>query len=286
MRCGCIDIGSNTTRLLVAELDGGRLHEIAGERVFTSIGAAAADDGSIPAAKIAEVADVVAAQAASAVRHGCERIHAVATAAVRRAPNREDLLATLRRVAGVEVELLTAEREARLTHAGAVAMFGAPGELVAVIDVGGGSTELVVGEWWTSLAVGSSSLTRSCVRCDPPSARCVAALRAAAAQAFSSVRAPQAAIALAVGGSATALLLLEDETLDGASLARVIEELRREPVAEYAIRLGLHPERARMLPAGVALLEQACRLWGGRLRVAAGGVREGVVLELQASAYQ
>ncbi len=282
MPCACIDIGSNTTRLLVAEQRDGRLHELAAERVFTSLGAAALADGTIPTAKIAELADVVAAQAASAVRHGCERTRAVATAVVRRAPNREELLGALLRVAGVEVDLLEPGEEARLTYTGAVGMLSEVIEQpVAVIDVGGGSSELVVGDsWWRSLPHGSSSLTRRCVSCDPPSERCVRALREAAEEAFSEVVPPPTELALAVGGSATSLLLVSEDALDPTSLTRALSEVLASPVAEAALRLGLHPERVRILPAGIALLEQACEKFGGRLRVAAGGVREGVVLEL------
>jgi len=280
--CACIDIGSNTTRLLVAEKRDGRLHEIAAERVFTSLGAAALADDTIPTEKIAELADVVAAQVASAVRHRCAEIRVVATAAVRRAPNRVQLLAALTRVAGVEVDLLEPGEEARLTYTGALGMFaeGVDGT-VAVIDVGGGSSELVVGaDWWRSLPHGSSSLTRSCVTCDPPSAACISSLREAAARAFQAVQPPAADLALAVGGSATSLLLVSEDALDARSLGRALERLLAGPVAEVALTIGLHPARARVLPAGIVLLGQACEMFGGSLRVAAGGVREGVALEL------
>ncbi|MEA2301059.1 MAG: exopolyphosphatase / guanosine-5-triphosphate,3-diphosphate pyrophosphatase [Solirubrobacteraceae bacterium] len=309
MRCACIDIGSNTTRLLVADGDpgDGRLRVLAVERVFTAVGAAAAPDGTLPPAKIAEVVAAVAAQAASARRHGAGSTRAVATAAIRRAPNRDLLVSALAR-AGIELEVLTGEQEARLAFAGAIASgpapptdpghrLGAAGS-VAVIDVGGGSTEVVVGRpgsqpgWWASLPVGSSSLTVACVAEDPPSPGCLAGLHAAAAAAFAGLSPPPVELALAVGGSATSLLLLAGPTgptgptpeaeaaLDDRSLGAVLAVLTAEPVAETARRLGLHPERVRVMPAGVTLLARASRVLGAPLRIARGGLREGVILDL------
>lgn len=305
MRCACIDIGSNTTRLLVADGDpaDGRLRVLAAERVFTAVGAVAAPDGTLPAAKIAEVVAVVAAQAASARRHGAGSTRAVATAAIRRAPNRELLVSALAR-AGIELEVLSGEQEARLAFAGAIASapdpptdppgrLGLPGS-VAVVDVGGGSTEVVVGRpgarpgWWVSLPVGSSSLTVACVTENPPSPGCLAGLHAAAAAAFAEVSPPPVELVLAVGGSATSLLLLAgpagptpaaEAALDDRSLGAVLAVLTAESVAETAVRLGLPPERVRVLPAGVTLLARASRVLAAPLRIARGGLREGVILE-------
>ncbi len=298
MPCACIDIGSNTTRLLVAEDGGtaGGVRELAAERVFTAIGAGAARDGALPAAKIAEVVDVVAAQMASARGHGADPVRTVATSAIRRAPNRELLVAALARM-DIELEILSGRQEARLAFAGAIAALGArPAGSVAVVDVGGGSTEVVVGHagdqapWSVSLPVGSSSLTGACVRHDPPSAACLDALAAAAGEAFAAVSPPAAALALAVGGSATSLLLLAGggppgatATLDERSLIRALAALTAEGVAETALRLGLHPERVRVLPAGITLLARASRVFAAPLEIARGGLREGIILDLLAA---
>ncbi|MGI8803655.1 MAG: Ppx/GppA phosphatase family protein [Solirubrobacteraceae bacterium] len=295
MRCACIDIGSNTTRLLVAEDDGtaGGVRELAAERVFTAIGAGTGPDGSLPAAKIAEVVDVVAAQMASARRHGADPIRTVGTAAIRRAPNREVLVAALARV-DIELEILSGRQEARLAFAGAIASLGAaPVGSVAVVDIGGGSTELVVGHagdqapWSVSLPVGSSSLTGGCVRHDPPSSACLDALAAAASEAFAAVSPPAAVLALAVGGSATSLLLLAGAgpqgataTLDERSLIGALAALTAEGVAATALRLGLHPERVRVLPAGITLLARASSVFAAPLQIARGGLREGIIRDL------
>ncbi|MGZ8704870.1 MAG: Ppx/GppA phosphatase family protein, partial [Aeromicrobium sp.] len=95
MICACIDIGSNTTRLLVAEAGDGQLRELVTQRAFTRIGKALRIGGAIPPEKIAETAGVVCTQAAVAREVGADRIIAVATAVIRNAPNRADLLAAV-----------------------------------------------------------------------------------------------------------------------------------------------------------------------------------------------
>ena len=91
MICACIDIGSNTTRLLVADAGDGTLRELVTQRAFTRIGKSLADGGAIPAKKIAETAEVVRTQVAVAAEVGAEHLVAVATAAIRNAPNRDEL---------------------------------------------------------------------------------------------------------------------------------------------------------------------------------------------------
>src|SRR5829696_10062570 len=121
MRCACIDIGSNTTRLLVAEpgTGGHALRDVAADRAFTRLGAGRAPDGTILPARIALVAEVVAAQVAQAREAGARRLRTVATAAVRGAPNQEALCAAVQARAGVPVEVIGPEEEARLAFAGA-----------------------------------------------------------------------------------------------------------------------------------------------------------------------
>jgi exopolyphosphatase/guanosine-5'-triphosphate,3'-diphosphate pyrophosphatase len=294
LRCACIDIGSNTTRLLVAEadpspagLEDGRLLAVASERAFTAIGASVGPDRLVPAAKIAEVAGVVAGQVISARRQGALVIRVVATAAVRAASNGHRLGAEIARVAGVEMEVLSGEQEARLAFVGALASLPRPplGK-VAVVDVGGGSTELVIGthaggpRWSMSLPVGSSTLTTSCIRHDPPSRHCLAALEREAAAAFAGLDPPPVTLALAVGGSATTLLSLDGDQVDPESLAFLLAEFTAEAVLPTSVRLGLHPDRTRLLPAGIVLLARASQLLDRPLRIARGGLREGVILGL------
>jgi exopolyphosphatase/guanosine-5'-triphosphate,3'-diphosphate pyrophosphatase len=287
VRCACIDVGSNTTRLLVAMADGARLHELFSERAFTRLGLACGRDGEIASDKVAEVAAVVARQARIAHELGAASLRVVATSAVRQAVNAPALAAAITEACGATLEILDGDDEARLAFAGAVGMLAdPPAGLLGVVDVGGGSTELVVGtaaggvRWSVSLPVGSGVVTRSDLPTDPPSAAELARLRRKLARVFEGVEAPRPAMAYAVGGSATSLQrLVGSLMLEREALARGLQALVTRPAAEIALRLGLHPERARLLPAAILLLDAASRALQAPLQLAGGGLREGVVLE-------
>jgi len=285
-RCACIDIGSNTTRLLVAEPADGRLREVVSERAFTLLGAAGATPGAVGRDKIGEVAAVVARQVRVAEELGAASLRVVATAAVRGALDRAALAAAIEVACGARLEVLDSRDEARLAFQGAIGMLARcpPGPL-GVVDVGGGSTELVVGTaqegvtWSVSLPLGSAVVTHAAPFSDPPTPAELADARADLAARFAAVRAPRPAVAYAVGGSATSMQRLMGVALDPEALARGLQALVRRPAAEVALRLGLHVERARLLPAGILLLDAAARALGAPLQLAGGGLREGVVLE-------
>ena len=183
MLCACIDIGSNTTRVLVADVVDGRLREVLQQRAFTRIGKGL-KGGEIPREKIAEVARVVAEQRAIVDQLGCVALRVVATAAIRNADNAAEFTAALRGEGGVDVEVLDGAEEARLAFAGATRTLGEPlAGSVGVVDVGGGSTELAIGTlaggatWSESFRVGSGLLTDHYRRSDPPSAAELHAMR-------------------------------------------------------------------------------------------------------------
>src|SRR3954470_25020404 len=137
MLCAAIDIGSNTTRVLVAEPDGGQLRKVMEQRAYTRIGKASQHDGAIDAAKVAEVAEVVATQVRLAEEVGAEAIRTVATAAIREAANRDEVIAEINRVANVDVDVLGEHEEGRLAFIGATKTLGHPVEGdIAVVDVG------------------------------------------------------------------------------------------------------------------------------------------------------
>lgn len=285
MRCACIDIGSNTTRLLVAEPVDGALREILAQRAFTRLGSGRGHDDPIAPAKIAEVANVVAAQVRMAREAGAQAIHAVATAAMRSAPNREELLEAIADQAGVDVTVLTGEEEASLAFAGATASLRhLPTGVVGVADVGGGSSELVCGTmaegatWSASFRVGSGFLADHYLHSDPPSPAELLAVRRHAEGVFEGLEVPDTQAAYAVGGSATSLRRLVGAELSFENLERGIALLASTSGDEVARRFGLHAERVRMLPAGMLLLEQAVAVFGAPLQIAGGGLREGVIL--------
>jgi exopolyphosphatase/guanosine-5'-triphosphate,3'-diphosphate pyrophosphatase len=287
MVCACIDIGSNTTRVLVAEARSARLAELRSERAFTRLGQGLAPGGSLTPAKIEEVARVVADQRALAEAAGARAVRAVATAAVRAAPNADALVAAVRARAGLALTVLAGEQEARLAFLGATGTAARPLDgLVGVVDVGGGSTEIAVGtvpdgvRWWASCPIGSGSLTQRHVRSDPPSAGELDAMRDDARATLGEADVPAAACALAVGGSATSLRRLVGPVLDAASLQRALAVLAGAPAGEVARRHAIEPQRAALLPAGILILAAAARRLGQPLQIGCGGLREGVLLEL------
>src|SRR5262245_61412559 len=166
MLCGAIDIGSNTTRLLVAEPQDGQLRKVMEQRAYTRIGRDANKNGKITAEKIAEVAEVVTTQVRLAHEMGAEVIKTVATAAIRESKNRDQVVAEIEEIAGVEVEVLSEQDEGRFAFIGATKSLGHPADgVVAVVDVGGGSSEIVYGTLpdgvseVKSFKIGSGSLT-------------------------------------------------------------------------------------------------------------------------------
>jgi exopolyphosphatase/guanosine-5'-triphosphate,3'-diphosphate pyrophosphatase len=287
VRCACIDIGSNTTRLLVAEpARDGRLRELHAERAFTRLGSLLGPGGAIPPAVLKVGAEVVAEQVATALEAGAERVRVVATAAIRDAVNRDAFVAAVREHAGVVVDVLTGEEEARLAFRGATGSLpDAPDGLLGVVDVGGRSSELVAGTreegvaWAVSLPVGSGLLADEHLVSDPPTAAELDEVRAHVARVLAGIDAPRPVAAYAVGGSATSLRRLLGNVLDHDALARGLLALAALPRSEVAERFALHPERARLLPAAILLLDGSIRAFGAPLRTCGGGLREGVLLE-------
>jgi exopolyphosphatase/guanosine-5'-triphosphate,3'-diphosphate pyrophosphatase len=283
--CACIDIGSNTTRLLVAEKLDGTLRELMAQRVFTRIGKAV-HNGAIPGEKVAETAEVVASQARMAREAGAGRIEAVATAAIRKAANRDELIAAVADRAGLPLRVLSEEDEARLSFVGATRTLTTPPQhTVAVVDVGGGSTEVAVGTiaggvtWWASLPVGSSVLSDGYLHSDPPAAAELERARLHAAGSFEGLEPPPAEQAVAVGGSATSLRRLVGAELRHDALDRSIRILATTPSGDVARRFDLDPERVRLLPGGILIFDELSQRLGRSLQIATGGLREGVILE-------
>ena len=290
MLCAAIDIGSNTTRVLVAEPEDGQLRGVMDQKAFTRLGQATGDDGAIAAEKVAEVADAVATQVRLAEELDADAIRIVATAAVREAANRDDVADEITKACGLPVEILSEEEEGRLAFIGATRTLGhvVDGE-VAVVDVGGGSTEIVLGSLAggvhsvSSFKLGSGSLTDRFLTGDPPPAAEIRALREHVDAAFEGVAVDPPRQAVAVGGSATSLRSLVGSVLEYETLERAIRVLTGDPIADVAKRFELDPRRVRMLPAGVLVLEKVSGLLGCPLQIGKGALRDGVILDLLAA---
>ena len=287
MRCAAIDIGSNTTRVLVAEPDSGQLRGVMDQKAFTRLGAACGPDGVIGPRKTAEVADAVATQVRLAEELDANAIRIVATAAMRDAANRADVVDEITRACGLPVEILSEQEEGRLAFVGATRTLGhvVEGE-IAVVDVGGGSTEIVLGSLTdgvhsvSSFKIGSGSLTERFVAGDPPAAAEIRALREHVDKVFAGVDVERPAQAVAVGGSASSLRSLVGMLLEYETLERAIRVLTGDDIDTVAKRFELDPRRVRLLPAGVIVLEKVSELLGCPLQIGKGALRDGVIMEL------
>jgi exopolyphosphatase / guanosine-5'-triphosphate,3'-diphosphate pyrophosphatase len=289
LRRACIDIGSNTTRLLVAESDGERLLEVHQERSFTRIGQDQRSDGTISPAKLAEVVQVVAEQLQSARDLGAVDVRGVATASIRRAANGNELIGAIARECGLAVKVLSEQEEARLAFVGAARTLGhVPAGDLGVVDVGGGSSEIAVGRapdqvhWSASFPVGSGEIADTCLRSDPPSQAELGQARLRVSEALAGVIVPRPAEAVAVGGSAASLRRLAGSRLDQEGFRRAFGLLGSERTTDLARRFALDRERVRLLPAGLVILQAVSELLGAALEIGCGGVREGVLLEAPA----
>jgi exopolyphosphatase/guanosine-5'-triphosphate,3'-diphosphate pyrophosphatase len=287
MLCAAIDIGSNTTRVLVAEPQEGQLRKVMEQRAYTRIGKGAKRDGEITPEKVAEIAEVVATQVRLAEELGAEAVRTVATAAIREARNRDEVVAEIARVAGVSAEVLSEHEEGRLAFLGATKTLGHPVEGdIAVVDVGGGSSEIVLGtaaegvRAVESFKIGSGVLADDFLSNDPPSASEIRKLRDHIGDFFEGTEVDQPDQAVAVGGSATSLRTLVGAVLEYETLERAVRVLSGDPIAEVAKRFELDPRRVRILPAGVLLLEKLSELLGQPLQIGKGGLREGIILDL------
>jgi exopolyphosphatase/guanosine-5'-triphosphate,3'-diphosphate pyrophosphatase len=166
----------------------------------------------------------------------------------------------------------------------------APGGPIAVVDVGGGSTEIAIGTladgvtWSRSFRIGSGFLADSYLRSDPPAASELDAARHHASGTFEGLRAPPVERAVACGGSAASLRRMAGAELTHDALERAVRLLASAPRADIAERFELDPERVHLLPAGVLILDAVSTELGVPLKIGGGGLREGVVLELAAAA--
>lgn len=287
-RLAAIDIGTVTTRLLVADVSDGALVEVTRSTDITNLGEGLTASGRLSVAAIARVADVIAGYVARIAELGVARTVAFATSASRDADNAGELVAALA-AHDVELTIISGEREARLSFLGATWSFSGDG--ILVVDVGGGSTELIFGsarrgpdrervadiEAVRSIDVGSRRITEMFLHRDPPTSAELAAARAYVMREvrpfFDGLRSrPRAMVSLA--GAATSLsainlgLATYDSNvvhlsrLSGAQLADAVEMLASLPLMKRREVPGLHPGRASVIVGGALVIETVLALSG------------------------
>jgi exopolyphosphatase / guanosine-5'-triphosphate,3'-diphosphate pyrophosphatase len=278
VRVGVIDIGTNSTRLLVAEVDGGGVTQLDRRSVVTRLGTGVDAGGRLSAGAMARVLAVLDDYVASIESHGCEATTAVLTSAVRDAANGAAFTDRVRTRYGLDARTITGEEEARLTFLGAT--HGAPRSATrstVVIDVGGGSTEVVVGRdgrvsFHASTQAGVVRQAERHIRHDPPAANEMRALaeevRALVGDAVPRSVRREVESGIAVAGTPTSLAAIEHgiepydpRRVHGSALTRAACERRLEQLAALPLErrrgvAGLHPDRApTIVPGALILLE-------------------------------
>jgi exopolyphosphatase / guanosine-5'-triphosphate,3'-diphosphate pyrophosphatase len=288
MRVGVIDVGSNTVRLLVASVGGGRVRTVREERAYLGLGEELLLHGRLRRRKLDQVAEVARDYARIARKLGAHELETVVTAPGRQGEEPERLLDVLGRATAGNVRVVSAEDEGRLAFEGAVARADTGENVVAVCDVGGGSTELVVGTellgpaWVRSVDIGSLRLTAAHLAGDPPARTEIELAREVVWNGLAKLEPPRPQLALATGGSARAVARIIGHEYGAEDLEGVIELLARRPAAESAKALGLRVDRARTLLAGATILAAVSRIVDVPFVPSRGGIREGAALRLAA----
>jgi exopolyphosphatase / guanosine-5'-triphosphate,3'-diphosphate pyrophosphatase len=288
VRVGVVDIGSNTARLLVADVSqDGRLEAVATRRAYLGLGAEIARTGRLAEDTIERTAMLAGAYAARARVLGAETVETLVTAPGRQAATGPSLVTALERGTAGTVRVLSAAEEGRLAFAGVTHAVERGRQAVAgVVDVGGGSTEVVAGTpsggatWVRSVDVGSQRLALQAFTEDPPTRKEIRVARGLALEALQALAGPAPAAAYATGGSARAVARIVGRELAPDDLEEVVAIAARRPAAKLAKAFRLHPHRARTVLAGALLLSEATRLFERPLHVSSAGMREGAVLAL------
>jgi exopolyphosphatase/guanosine-5'-triphosphate,3'-diphosphate pyrophosphatase len=283
-----VDLGSNSVHLLVAGVRDHRLEPLVDESVFLGLGRAVDSNGQLGAEARAGLVDALVHYTEIARGLGATWITFIGTEPIRRAADAASVVHEVERATGVPLHVLTHEEEAYLTVVGVMA-----GRLVEretlIVDVGGGSSEFcLVGPAdpprAVGLKLGSDRLTARHVKGDPPSRPEVEAMIAEAATLLEGAPEAHPAEIVAVGGTASNLLKIVPEAridlvLTRARIAEAMDILERETADEAVERHLVKPIRARILPAGAAIMDALMTRYGvSRIRVSDAGIREGAIL--------
>jgi len=281
-----VDLGSNSVHLLVASFDGHRLSPLADESVFLGLGAAVAGRGLLGRVARAELTAALERYSSVARGLGAQRITLVGTEPIRRAADAAAIVHEVAVATGTPLHVLTHEEEAYLTVIGVTGGEPVTRETL-VVDIGGGSSEFCIVDperppRAAGLRLGSARLTDAFVAHDPPQSTEIEAMHQAALDAVANAPAANPATILAVGGTASNLLKLVP-TADGAlTRQRIVEAmtiLESVPSAVATERYSLNPARARILPAGAAIMAAMLDRYGvSQVLVSDAGIREGTIL--------
>lgn len=282
-RVAAVDCGTNSIRLLVADIEDGMLRDVTRRMEIVRLGAGVDRTGVLAADALARTLAALRVYADEARRLGAQRVRMVATSATRDARNRSELAAGVRAVLGVDPEVVSGDEEAVLSYAGATRELAAFPSPYLVIDIGGGSTEFVLGDAagpWAgrSVDIGCVRLTERHLHSDPPTPAQAAALVTDVDTALdavcSTVALDRAATLVAVAGTATTIagIALDLPTYDAerihlsmvtaAQVAQVSDRLLAMTHEERAGLPVMHPGRADVITAGALVLRSVVERTG------------------------
>ena len=304
MRVAVIDMGTNSTRLLVADVEGARISELDRRSTVTRLGRGVDTSRQLAAEAIEDVCATVADYVARYEALGAGRVVAIATSAVRDAENSGAFTGELRERFALDARVLGGDDEARLTYLGAIHE-RPPDEETLVVDIGGGSTELVVGRghevsFHASLDAGTVRHTERHVQHDPAEAGELEALANDVQHlidgALEGSDFVHASRGIGVAGTPTSLAAI-DQVLDPYdpelvhgyrlpldSIQRMYSQLAAKTLEERLAVTGLHPGRAPTIVAGVVILIQVMRAFGLReIEVSEHDILYGAALEAAAA---
>ncbi len=287
-RHGVIDVGSNTIHLLVGEVEDGGVLPVTGEKVSARLGAGVDKSGKIVEERLALATEAIDLFVRVSKLNGAPEPAILATSAVRDAKNGQELTERVAEATGLEMRLISGDEEADLGFRGAVSAVGKTWEGAAlVVDLGGGSAQLIVGEassgplMQISLPLGSNRTTEKFVDSDPAKKKELKALDKHVKEMMPGWGLSPGVPVVAVGGSARGMLKITQDELTVNRLRKLATEISDRPSSVFAREYGLAPERARVMPAAIttfaAILEHFDR---DEITVARGGLREGTILTL------
>jgi len=306
-RRAVIDVGTNSVKLLVADVAGSRITPVAEESNQTRLGAGFYATRRLQPAAIAKTAAAAAGYSATAAKLGATSVRLIGTSAARDALNAAELAAAIRQQSGLPIQILSGEDEAEWVFRGVASDPKLAGLPVLILDVGGGSTEFIVGEnsvprFCRSYALGTVRLLEQLQPGDPPGLDALDRCRAVLRQFLDrhvvpalepALRQSPAPVQL-VGTSGTASILARMETKAGdfnrdqieatllpvGHLRAMLEEQWQLPLAGRRKTPGLPPDRADVILTGLAIYEAIMdRFNFARLRISTRGLRYWALLQ-------
>jgi exopolyphosphatase/guanosine-5'-triphosphate,3'-diphosphate pyrophosphatase len=302
-----VDVGSNSIRLLIADVDDcGRIRRVHADREVVRLGAGVFRTGRLNAAAADLACRVLERMASAYEKHAVTSLRAVGTAALRDAANRSEFVLTASSILGSPLEVIGGLEEARLVQRGVAVQWPHEHERVLIVDVGGGSVQMILSDRerfaaGTSLPLGAVRLTEMFLPDDPPAPADVARLRLHIREQIAAVAEPlaRAAVHRVIATSATAGAIVcavngirrsqrqyaDRQPATARQVGELLGMLVERDVASRAGVVGVGRRRAEIIVAGVALLDGLmCGLRLRKLHYSTAGVRDGIIADLHAQA--